>query len=305
MAEVTISDESAALLHELWQGLRTEHDDPRGEADLVDDAIARVHRGFFGLAPGTGGPEAPTGPFRKWASTRPAEVLLRQVDARTFRLVQPFRYAEGEHRFEVPEDDVTDLASVPRFLTWLVPRYGRHTLAALLHDHLQDDTAVPSAEADTIFRDAMGDTGVPLARRWLMWSAVALRTEWNDGGLRRARAGAWSVGFTLVALAVWAIVGVATVLGGGPGLVAGATLVGAALAAPVALSWVFGRLWRLGAIGGVATVLVTVPAALVLLALGTYAVVEWVVERLCVPRPARNPTLTRHLPDPCDPAREA
>lgn len=298
MPDVTISEESAALLRELRTGLRSEHDDDRTEAALVDDAIRRVHRGFFGLPPGTGGPEAPTGPFRKWASDRPAEVLLRQVDALTFRLVQPFRYDDGARRFDVPEGDVTDLASVPRFLTWLVPRYGRHTLAALLHDHLQDDTAVSSVEADVVFRDAMADTGVPVARRWLMWSAVAVRTEWVAEGLRRLRAAAWAVAFALVALVVWSLLVVGTVLGGGPGLVAGAALVGAALAAPVALSWVFGRAWRVGAISGLALVLVTVPAALVLLALGVYVVVERVTERLCVPRPARNPSLTRHLSDP-------
>ena len=30
----------------------------------------------------------------------------------------------------------TDLASVPRFLSWLFPRYGKYTKAAVIHDYL-------------------------------------------------------------------------------------------------------------------------------------------------------------------------
>ncbi len=295
MPDVTITDDSAVLLRQLWEGFRDEHGDSRSEADLVDDAIRRVHRGFFGLPPGAGGLVQSTGPFRKWASERRAEVLLRQVDARTFRLAQPFRYDDGMRRFAVPEDDVTDLASVPRFLTWLVPRYGRHTLAALLHDHLQDDTEVSSERADLIFRDSMRDTAVPLSRRWLMWSAVAMRTEWNVGGLRAARAGVWGVAFGLVALVLWATVALLVLLGGWAGVLSAVATVGVAVVVPVALSWLFGRRWRLGAISGLALLFVTVPALLVLVALGSYLGLEWSVEHVMVARARRNPVLTRHM----------
>jgi Protein of unknown function (DUF1353) len=102
---------------------------------------------------------------------------------------------------------VTDLASVPRSLTWLVPRYGMYTKAALLHDYLcqtvgketiavyptpatADRRDVPPTEpqlirvvdrsdADEIFRLTMTELGVPWARRWLMWSAVSLATLWT------------------------------------------------------------------------------------------------------------------------------
>src|SRR3712207_119085 len=100
---ITISDEAAALLRELRDGMKQEHGHDLTEADVVNDAIRRVHRGFFGLPPGDpNGPELPTGPFRKWASDRRAEVLLRQVDATTFCLAQPIRYADGARRFDVP-----------------------------------------------------------------------------------------------------------------------------------------------------------------------------------------------------------
>ena len=96
----------------------------------------------------------------------------------------------------------TDLASVPRFLTWLFPRYGKYTKAAVLHDYLcqsagketiavyptRDEggdaaTAGPEllrlrdrSDADEIFRLVMTELGVPWARRWLMWSAVSWAT---------------------------------------------------------------------------------------------------------------------------------
>ncbi|RSM34604.1 DUF1353 domain-containing protein [Amycolatopsis balhimycina DSM 5908] len=38
--------------------------------------------------------------------------------------------------FTVPDGSRSDFASVPRFLVWLIPRYGRYTKSAVLHDHL-------------------------------------------------------------------------------------------------------------------------------------------------------------------------
>jgi hypothetical protein len=297
MPDVTITAESAALLAELLAGMQQEQKERRSGPQLVDDAIKRVHRGFFGLAPDEeDGPAQSTGPFRKWASDRRAEVLLRQVDPKQFRLAQPFRYSKGGESFDVPEDDVTDLASVPRFLTWLVPRYGRHTLAALLHDHLQDVEGMTSERADEIFRDAMGDTGVPLARRWVMWSAVALRTQWNLGGLRLARAFLWVAIFGLAALVLWPTVVVVLATSFGWGALGFAALaVAGAVVAPIALCWAWGRLWRLGALGGIALMLFTVPVVLVVFALGIYVGVEWLVERVFVSGAERNPVLTRNM----------
>lgn len=294
MAQVTITDESAALLHELWEGMRDQHGEDRTEAELVDDAIWRVHRGFFGRPPGEGGPDQPTGPFFKWASGRGAEVLLRQIDAKTFRLAQPFRYDDGTRRINVPEDDVTDLASVPRFLTWLIPRYGRHTLAALVHDHLQDVEDVTSEEADLIFRDSMGDIGVPLSRRWLMWSAVGLRTEKNHGGWRLVRAIGWAVVFAAAALVLSGALVWGALTGWGE-LGAAVVAVAGVMAAALVLSVVWGRLWRLGALTALGLVFFTLPILLVLIALGGYLALEWMVEHVFVRASHRNPVLVRNL----------
>jgi hypothetical protein len=81
----------------------------------------------------------------------------------------------------------TDLTSVPRMFTWLVPKTGEHLPAALIHDGLVGDSAAPTytssdghsigrVEADRIFRDGMADVGTSLVRRWLVWTAVTVAT---------------------------------------------------------------------------------------------------------------------------------
>jgi len=95
--------------------------------------------------------------------------------------------SDGEaRRFQVPAPGVTfktDLASIPRPVTWLIPKDGRHTPAALLHDALMPKTPtiyhgpeLDRVEADRIFRNAMRHLGVPFLRRWIIWSAVSLAT---------------------------------------------------------------------------------------------------------------------------------
>ncbi len=102
-----------------------------------------------------------------------------------FRLHRVVSYTDDTTRrvFTVPPGETfeTDLASVPQLFTWLVPKSGTHLPAALVHDHLVDDQAVDRHEADRIFRDAMGDLGVGFLRRWLMWTAVSLKTIQKRG----------------------------------------------------------------------------------------------------------------------------
>lgn len=81
----------------------------------------------------------------------------------------------------------TDFASIPFFLTWLVPKDGTHTPAAVLHDALiggrkgehyetSAPETIPDRHADYLFREAMRESGVAWLRRWIMWAAVTLRT---------------------------------------------------------------------------------------------------------------------------------
>lgn len=125
------------------------------------------------------------------ASDAPAVFQLERIDNSTFRVMRKFDYVDKLGRwYRVPHDtesNATDLASIPGFLTWLVPRDGSHTPAAILHDAFiggkvgvhydtSDGAQVDDRHADYLFREAMERSGVSLLRRWLMWAAVALRT---------------------------------------------------------------------------------------------------------------------------------
>jgi hypothetical protein len=106
----------------------------------------------------------------------PGTLVVRRVDADTWALVDDLVYRGRWERFVVPAGFRTDFASVPRVVTWLVPRFGAYTLAAILHDWLCregiDSGAVTSREADGIFRRVMRESGVPVLRRWMMWAGV-------------------------------------------------------------------------------------------------------------------------------------
>ena len=61
---------------------------------------------------------------------------MRRVDADRWSLVNDLVYRGRWERFLVPAGFRTDFASVPRPVTWLVPRFGAYTLAAILPDWL-------------------------------------------------------------------------------------------------------------------------------------------------------------------------
>jgi hypothetical protein len=135
------------------------------------------------------------------------EVLLRQVGPNTFQLAGGFRYTmykkpnvhwdvprhDPTGRFDQGDNNSTDLASVPSWLWWFIASYGRHSRAALLHDHLIDLDEVTDKDADLAFRNALLESKVPFLRRWLMWGAVSMRTMW---------ASAWWWKLAVLALAV-------------------------------------------------------------------------------------------------------
>lgn len=103
-------------------------------------------------------------------------LTLRSVDANTWELVEPLGYRGRWQEFVVPAGFRTDLATVPRVVVWLIARTGRYTRAAVLHDWLVTEgirsAAVTSREADGLFRRVMRELGVPVLRRWLMWTGV-------------------------------------------------------------------------------------------------------------------------------------
>lgn len=113
-------------------------------------------------------------------------VLVRQVDDTEWVLEEEVVYAGRTDVFVVPVGARTDFASVPRVFAWLVPRYGRYTPAAVLHDHLvrteRPAGRVGARDADRLFVRAMRELGVPFLLRWFMWAAVRLGSLTDRGG---------------------------------------------------------------------------------------------------------------------------
>ena len=241
-------------------------------------------------------------PFTTEDETRFPVPVLAQVDRKNFEICVPFKYrrADTTNWVVVPKNSDfkrTDLASVPGFLLWLVPRYGVHTLAALLHDQLVNDPSKGGRiEADTIFRDALGELGVPWIRRWIMWAAVSLNTTWKAGLLGKLRLVVWGIGVLVATAFFWQhAFAAATVLGPWPAVLVFGRGMGWDLTVAAGLSLVFAPRIGLGLVAGATVVLVFIPTIAVLGVLGVYLGLEviarvalWLYNRL----PARVTRLT-------------
>ena len=96
-----------------------------------------------------------------------------------FRLV-----SDGQTIFEVvvPRDFVTDWASVPWYLRWILPRakFGRH--GPLVHDYLYRLPGFPRFLADAVFRSVMAYDQIPLHRRVLAFYGVRAVGWMHHGG---------------------------------------------------------------------------------------------------------------------------
>lgn len=165
----------------------------------------------------------------------------------------------------------TDLGSVPLITTWLFPRSGLYTKAAVVHDKLcRPDSPIDRFDADDVFNEMMGVLEVPKLRRLLIVSALTWPTM--VGHLVRNRVGAAAVVVftllsTLLLAAVWSgwalvFAGLAAFLGW-IGIVTGIT-------APVSRWRSVARCYAGTAVGGL-----FIGPALVLLALvGLYIFLE-------------------------------
>lgn len=101
---------------------------------------------------------------------------MRRCGDEMWELVGPLVYQGRTDTFRVEAGFVTDFATVPRAVVWLIPRFGRYTAAAILHDWLLvvglNEGLVSPRDADGLFRRVLRELGVPPVRRWLMWTGV-------------------------------------------------------------------------------------------------------------------------------------
>ena len=140
-------------------------------------------------------------------------VVKENTDTGTWILQKDLIYEARWETFTVPAGFDTNFASVPRALWWLVPRYGRHTKAAVVHDwlwHEAREGRFDKADADGIFRRAMRELRVGFVRRWMMWAAVRMAS----GELFNSGSPATATGVLLIAVPAVAFLAVPVVVVG-------------------------------------------------------------------------------------------
>jgi len=135
----------------------------------------------------------------------PAWVDVRAVGDADWEILRDLTYRAQRQDFVVPRQEKTDFASVPRAFVWFIPRYGRYTKAAVLHDYLWR-VSVPNQvlsrrDADGIFVQAMRQLDVPFLRRWIMWTAVRYGALTKPDG----RAGWWKDAWRVLPLTIVAL----------------------------------------------------------------------------------------------------
>jgi hypothetical protein len=238
-------------------------------------------------------------PFLRLKTDEEPIAVLAQVEAKTFELCNGFRYRPERQQtvYTVPKDPnvrTYDLASIPGPLTWLIPTYGEHTLAALLHDDLIecDTPADERAAADRLFRDALGELDVPWVRRWLLWGGTALGTLWATKGWRRAGMVLWAIVVVVAAIAFWA-----SILSIGLPWLGDTGLIAPLVAMATALLLLLPRHVNVGVIAIPTALYLLIPAFVIIVALAVYGLVEWVIKWLLRAANRVRPNTALQVPD--------
>lgn len=148
---------------------------------------------------------------------------VRRVDHKRWATLNDLRYSGRSQNFLVPRGFVTDFATVPQFLLWLIPSTGTYTLAAVLHDWMIK-RAVPGGfvsarDTDGIFRRVLREEGVGFVKRWFMWTGV----RWGALFSKTRRAG-WLRDLPLIL--VWTLLALPVVLPASVGVGAGYAVYG-------------------------------------------------------------------------------
>lgn len=113
---------------------------------------------------------------------------LEFLDGHRWRVLEPFTYEIGEvgsgKLIVVPDNFITDFASVPRGLWNLFPPTGPYGKAAVIHDLMYTTQTGSRKEADDIFLEAMGVLEVNrFTRCTIYWSVRAW--GWKDWATHR------------------------------------------------------------------------------------------------------------------------
>ena len=112
--------------------------------------------------------------------SRFTEILLVSplADGKSWVIKKDFGYDVREEgsgdTINVPIGFMTDFASVPRPLWWLLPKWGKYGNAAVIHDYCYWEQSRSRKKSDLIFHEAMQVLEVPDWKIFLMYYAVRL-----------------------------------------------------------------------------------------------------------------------------------
>lgn len=81
---------------------------------------------------------------------------------------------EDGFRYTAPAGTLTDFASVPRAVWWIWPKNGRHSPAAVIHDHQCTERRFDSATVHALYRRALRACGCAWVTQAGQWLAVRL-----------------------------------------------------------------------------------------------------------------------------------
>lgn len=90
----------------------------------------------------------------------------------TATLTKDFSVDVRGHHIVVVKGFTTDFASVPRFFWRIIPKMGKYSEAAVVHDYLYFSGIVSKEKADKIFYQLMKEAGVDWLTRKVMYYAV-------------------------------------------------------------------------------------------------------------------------------------
>lgn len=140
---------------------------------------------------------------------------VAHLDHKDWKLTRPLVYEGGWEYVIIMPGFVTDFASIPKPVRWLLDNAGRNAEAAVLHDAVWRESRRTDTEprvdpyhADGLFRRALRETGSTTLARGLMWFAVRV------AAMVRGRVGALgpSLPVKLLQLAVILVIGALTAL---------------------------------------------------------------------------------------------
>lgn len=92
-----------------------------------------------------------------------------------FVLINQFGYkTESGETIWAPRGFITDFASIPRMLHWMISPNGVSRKAAVIHDWLYCSQINTRSHADAVFLEALKASGANWAQRTVMYSAVRM-----------------------------------------------------------------------------------------------------------------------------------